>query len=58
MKTWMKIVIAVIGTGLQGGLTYSASIYTAWAQVFCYIVLAIGGAMTIIIGWPANKTEA
>ena len=57
MKIWTKIVIAVIGTGLQGGLTYAASVYSTWAQVFCYLVLAIGGAMTIVIGWPVNKTE-
>lgn len=57
MKIWMKLAIAIIGTGAQGGLTYASSLYPVWAQVFCYLVLAIGGAMTIAIGWPP-KTEA
>ena len=57
MKIWMKLSVAVIGTGLQGGLTYAVSIYPTWAQVFAYLVLAIGGTMTIVIGWP-TKTEA
>lgn len=56
MKTWMKVLIAVIGTGLQGGLTYSASVWTEWAQVFTYLVLAIGGTMTIVIGWPKSSS--
>jgi len=57
MKVWMKLAIAVIGTGLQGGLTYGVSLYPAWAMVFSYLVLSIGGTMTIIIGWP-TKAEA
>ena len=55
MKVWMKVAIAVIGTGIQGGLTYGVSLAPAWAQVFAYLVLAIGGAMTIVISWPAKE---
>jgi TM2 domain-containing membrane protein YozV len=55
MKNWHKFVIAFIGTGLQGALTFSVSIYPAWAAVFSYLVLAIGGTMTIVISWPENK---
>lgn len=56
MKIWMKVVVAVVGTGLQGGLTYGASIAPTWAMVFSYLVLAIGGTMTIVIGWPNKET--
>lgn len=55
MKTWLKILIAFILTGGQGALTYSASLYPAWAQVFSYAVLALGGVSTLIIGWPSKK---
>ena len=54
MKVWMKLAVAVIGTGIQGGHTYAVSIYPTWAQVFAYLVLAIGGSMTIVIGWPTT----
>jgi hypothetical protein len=57
MKVWMKVTIAVIGTGIQGGLTYGVSLAPQWAQVFAYLVLAIGGTMTIVINWP-TQTEA
>lgn len=57
MKTWMKIVIAVVGSGLIGGLTYSSSLYPVFGQVFSYLTLAISGIMSIAIGWPP-KTDA
>ena len=52
MKTWMKVVIAVVGSGAIGGLTFYAGINPPWASVFGYINLAISGAMSILIGWP------
>ena len=56
MKTWLKIVIAVVGSGAIGGLTYASSLNTTWGSVFSYITLAISGSMSIAIGWP-TKTE-
>jgi hypothetical protein len=55
MKTWIKIVIAVVGSGAIGGLTFAASIYPIWGSVFSYLTLAISGTMSIIIGWPPQK---
>ena len=52
MKIWIKIVIAVVGSGINGGLAYSSSMYPEWAVVFCSLTLAISGAMSIVIGWP------
>jgi hypothetical protein len=56
MKTWMKILVAVIGSGIIGGLTYASSINVTWGAVFSYLNLAVSGAMSIAIGWPP-KTE-
>lgn len=57
MKTWVKILIAVVGSGINGGLTFASSQYPDWSMVFGYVVLAVSGAMSIVIGWPP-KTEA
>ena len=56
MKTWLKVVIAVVGSGAIGGLTYAASLNPTWGAVFGYLTLAISGSMSIVIGWP-TKTE-
>lgn len=56
MKTWLKIVVAVVGSGAIGGLTYAASLNPTWGSVFGYLTLAISGTMSIVIGWP-TKTE-
>jgi len=56
MKIWQKIVVATIGSGAIGGLTYAASLYPTWGAVMSYLALAISGAMSIAIGWPP-KTE-
>jgi len=55
MKTWIKVVIAVVGSGAIGGLTYAAGLNPTWASVFGYLNLAISGTMSIVIGWPASK---
>lgn len=55
MKTWTKIVIAVVGSGVIGGLTYTASILPAWGMVFGSLNLAISGAMSLLIGWPPKS---
>lgn len=55
MKMWMKIAIAVIGSGINGGLTFASSQFPDWAMIFGYIVLAISGSMSLIIGWPVKE---
>jgi len=52
MKQWMKILIAFVGSGAIGALTYAASIYPTWGSVLSYMTLAISGTMSIIISWP------
>ena len=52
MSKWMKIGIAIIGSGLIGGMTYASSIMPEWGVVFSYLTLAISGTMSIVIGWP------
>ncbi len=55
MKTWVKIVIAVVGSGAIGGLTFASSLNPTWGSVFSYITLAISGTMSILIGWPTKE---
>jgi hypothetical protein len=52
MKVWLKVLIAVVGSGAIGGLTYGASLTPEWGVVFSYLALAVSGAMSITIGWP------
>lgn len=52
MNKITKIAIAIIGSGLIGGLTYASSLYPVWGSVLSYATLAISGAMSIAIGWP------
>jgi hypothetical protein len=56
MKTWLKVVIAVVGSGAIGGLTFMASANPTWGQVFAYLTLAISGSMSIVIGWPPKAS--
>ena len=55
MNKIQKIAIAIVGSGLIGGLTYGASIATEWGIVFGYLTLAISGTMSIVIGWPPKE---
>lgn len=57
MKAWQKVVVATVGSGFIGGLTYSSSVYPEWGVVMSYIALAISGTMSILIGWPPKPTE-
>jgi len=56
MNKWVKIGIAIVGSGAIGGLTYAASLNPTWGAVFGYLTLAISGTMSIVIGWPTNTT--
>lgn len=55
MNQWQKIGIAILGSGIIGGLTYAASLYPIWGSVFSYVTLAISGSMSIVIGWPPKQ---
>jgi hypothetical protein len=57
MKTWIKIVISIVGSGAIGGLTYASSLNPTWGPVFSYITLAISGTMSIVIGWSSIKSS-
>ena len=57
MKTWVKVIIAVVGSGLNGGFSYCSGLFPTWSVVFGALSIAISGSMAIIIGWPA-RTEA
>jgi len=52
MKTWQKVVVATVGSGFIGGLTYSAGLYPEWSAVMSYVALSISGIMSIVIGFP------
>ncbi len=56
MKLWTKIVIGFVGSGLAGGLTYSASLMPTWAVPLGLFSLAITATMSILIGWPPKTT--
>ena len=55
MKLWLKVAVAVIGSGIIGGLTFYAGVNPTWSVVFGYVNLAVSGTMSIIIGWPPAK---
>ena len=57
MKTWQKILIGAIGSGIAGGLTYSASLMPTWAVPLGLFSLAVTATLSIAIGWPP-KTGA
>lgn len=56
MKTWKKIVIAIIGSGLAGGLSYASGLFPTWSVVFGAVSLATTGTMAILIGWTPKTT--
>lgn len=56
MKQWQKVLIAFVGSGSIGALTYASSLYPTWGSVFSFITLAISGTMSIIISWPPKPT--
>ena len=57
MKMWVKILIAFLGSGTIGALTFASGQMAEWATVFTYVNLAIGGAMSLLIGWPPKEVK-
>lgn len=55
MKTWVKVLIAVVGSGVTGGLSFSSGLLPEWAVVFGALSVAVSGTMAILIGWPPKK---
>jgi len=56
MKTWQKILVGFIGSGLSGGLTYTASLVPTWAVPLGLFSLAIVATMSVLIGWPPKNS--
>jgi hypothetical protein len=51
MKTWQRILIAVVGSGLAGGFSYVSGLWPTWSVVFGALSLATTGTMAIMIGF-------
>jgi len=56
MKTWKKILIAVVGSGLNGGCAYCSGIFPTWSVVLGAVSIALSGTMAILIGWPPKTS--
>ncbi len=52
MKIWTKVIIGFVGSGLSGGLTYSASLFPTWAVPLGLFSLAVTATLSVAIGWP------
>jgi len=57
MKTWQKILIAVIGSGLNGGFAYCSGLFPTWSVVLGALSIAISGTMAILISWPPKTNS-
>jgi len=57
MKTWTKITIAIVGSGINGGLAFASGLYPEWSMVFSSAVLVVSGTMSKLIGFPAMTIE-
>lgn len=57
MKTWVKILIAFVGSGANGALTFASSQWPEYSSVFVPLVMACTAGMSLAIGWPP-KPEA
>jgi hypothetical protein len=56
MKTWLKVVIAFVGSGLTGACAFVSGQFPTWSVVLGALSIAISGAMSIAIGWPPKTT--
>lgn len=55
MKNWQKIVVAVVGSGILGGLGYSSALYPNLTGLFIAVGAIVAGTMTKLIGWTPVK---
>lgn len=55
MKTWQKILVAFVGSGLIGAATYSASLFPNMAVVLSGLTMSIAAGMTMLIGWAPSE---
>ena len=51
MNNVQKIIVAIVGSGIAGGLAYTSGLYPDWSVVFGAVSLATTGTMAKIIGW-------
>jgi len=52
MKLWQKLIIVIVGCGIQGGLTFMTVQLPMWATVFGGLTIAVSGTMFILTGFP------
>lgn len=57
MKFWQKLIVVIVGCGIQGGLTFLTVQMPTWATVFGGLTIAVSGTMFILTGFPP-KPEA
>lgn len=55
MKTWQKVLVAFVGSGANGALTYASSQWPEYSAVVVPLVMAITAAMSMAIGWPKGE---
>jgi len=55
MKTWKKILIAFLGSGINGALTFSTTQWPEYSSATVPLVMAVTAAMSILIGWPPKE---
>ena len=55
MKLWQKLIVVVIGCGIQGGLTFLTVQMPAWATVLGGLNIAVSGTMFILAGFPPKE---
>jgi len=55
MKNWVKILIAFVGSGLNGGCAYLSGQFPEWAIVFGAAATLVSVLMSKLIGWPPQS---
>ena len=51
----IKLLVVVLGCGIQGGLTFLTVQMPVWATVFGGLTIAVSGTMFILTGFPQKE---
>jgi hypothetical protein len=54
MKTWQKITVVCVCGAVVWGLSYTSSLFPAYALVCSSFATGFTALSSIITGWPAN----
>jgi len=57
MKTWQKILVVVVSGGLVWGLSYCASIWTAYSLVFASFSAGVSALCGILTGFTGSSNS-